>query len=184
MTNELNNAQDRTKAKLCYARLHLDELRLYHRKGSGDDFERCHIESFLFHLFGARDAFLQELNLYYDCGLELHEVSVHRLDAYFKNKGVNCTELEELGVLEAERGSWLHNAKEMRNHSTHRQSIPRVFHVGGPDSGEVHLKDPKTGESLKEDFVITFEEWCEKIEKLLNKLRNSSLKIYQSNKAS
>lgn len=38
-------------------------------------------------------------------------------------------------------------------------------------------------EPLKEDFVITFEEWCEKMEKLLDKLRNSSLKINQSNKA-
>lgn len=183
MTNKLNNAQDRTRAKLRFARLHLDELRLHHRKGSGDDFERSHIESFLFHFFGARDAFLQELNLYYDCGLELHEVSVRRLNDCFKKKGVNCTELEELSALEAEQGSWLHNAKEMRDHSTHRHSVPRVFHVGGPEGGEVHLKHPKTGESLKEDFVITFEEWCEKMEKLLDKLRNSSLKINQSNKA-
>lgn len=61
---EITNTKERTNAKLRYARIHLNELRLYQRKGSGDDFERSHQESFFFHLFGALDAFLQELNLY------------------------------------------------------------------------------------------------------------------------
>jgi len=55
---EIKNVQERTNAKLRYARLHLEELRSYRRKGSGDDFERSHQEAFLFHLFGTRDAFL------------------------------------------------------------------------------------------------------------------------------
>lgn len=45
---EITNAKERTNAKLRYARVHLDELWSHQRKGSGDDFERSHIESFFF----------------------------------------------------------------------------------------------------------------------------------------
>lgn len=42
MEEKMNNAQDRTDAKLRYARIHLEELKSHPQIGSGDDFERAH----------------------------------------------------------------------------------------------------------------------------------------------
>jgi hypothetical protein len=62
--------QARTDAKLRYAKIHLDELAALPIRNGGD-FDRAHQESFLFHLFGARDAFLAELNHYYAIAVHL-----------------------------------------------------------------------------------------------------------------
>jgi hypothetical protein len=70
--------QARTDAKLRYAKIHLDELAALPIR-NGDDFDRAHQESFLFHLFGVRDAFLAELNHYYRCGLPQHDLTVGKL---------------------------------------------------------------------------------------------------------
>jgi len=179
MGNELKNAQDRTDAKMRFSRLHLDELLHYTRKGSGDDFDRSHTESFLFQLIGVRDAFLQELNLHYKCKLELHKVSINSLRGYFRKNGTKCDELEELRTLEDKKDSWLYAAIEMRNHSTHRRSVSREFYVGGSEDGQVHLINPGTNESLGEDYASTFQMWCREMEQLVETLRDSYLKKIQ-----
>ncbi len=178
--SEIKNAQDRTTAKLRYARLHLDELRTYPGKGSGNDFERSHQESFLFHLFGVRDAFLQELNLYYKCELEIKDINERKLRKTLNSKGINSPELEEITSLESEEGSWLFIAKEMRDHSTHRHSVSCVFYVGGAHAGEVHFKCPKSGRTIKQDYVSLFELWGNEMEKLVERLRENALSVYQS----
>ena len=171
---DVKNAQDRTDAKLRYARIHLDELLAYARKGSGDDFERSHQESFLYHLFGVRDALLQELNLYYGCRLEIHEVNVRRLREALKSNNLTSVELEEISRLEMDEASWLHNAKEMRDHSTHRHSVPRVFFAGGEKDGQVHFKNPRSGRTLDQDYGGLFQDWWNEMERLLVALRKSA----------
>ena len=61
--------EERTHQKLRFARLHLEELKNLSPPASGNDFERAHHEAFLTQLFGSYDAFLQELNILLDCGL-------------------------------------------------------------------------------------------------------------------
>ena len=179
---EITNTKERTNAKLRYARIHLKELRLYQRKGSGDDFERSHQESFLFHLFGAFDAFLQELNLYFNCRLELHKVTVHNLKIKSSEMGIECPELDKLSQYEKNPECWLYVVKEMRNHSTHRRSVPRVFEVGGEDDGKVSLCDPQSGKLIEKDYADAFEEWCSEMETLLNDLRNTAISRSQPNR--
>lgn len=53
----LENLRARTDAKLRFAEVHLKELLALPRL-SGDDFDRAHQESYLYHLIGAKDAFL------------------------------------------------------------------------------------------------------------------------------
>ena len=55
----------RVDSKLRFAEIHLEELRELEAKTplGGSDFDRAHQESFLFHLFSAKDAFLIELNI-------------------------------------------------------------------------------------------------------------------------
>jgi len=178
---EIENAQDRSNAKIRYARLHLEELRVYPIKGSGDDFERSHQESFLYHLFGARDSFLQELNLYYRCGLPPDKVRVDSIRRNLNKRGLSSLELNEITQLEDLQGSWLNDAKEMRDHATHRRSIPRSLYIGGPEDGQVHLKNPRSGQNTEQDYLPLFEDWCKEMEQLLNRLRGTALATYKSN---
>ncbi len=180
---EITNTKERTNAKLRYARVHLEELRSHQRKGSGDDFERSHQESFLFHLYGARDAFLQELNLYYNCRLKLHEVRADKLNNKLRKRSIKCPELDKLIQYETDPECWLHVLNEMRNHSTHRRSVPRAFYAGGEDDGKVVLRDPRPSKkSIEKDYADLFEEWCSKMETLLNDLRNTAVSRYQANR--
>ena len=176
--NPIKNAQDRTAAKIRYAHLHLSEMLVHPRKGAGDDFERSHIESFLLHLFGARDAFLQELNLYYGCNLEPHKVSVKELKYIQATKGVTIRALEQLSELASTPNSWFYHATEMRHHCTHRSSVPSDFYAGGEEDGQVHLKNPKTRRSLEQDYAESFQEWCSKMETLLSTLRKDGYEFH------
>lgn len=171
---------DRTDAKTRYSRIHLDELRSYKHRGSADDFESSHQEAFLFHLLGAADSFLQELNLYYTCCLRIDRVSRDSLSEKLKKSGQSCHELSEIIGLEDDPSSWLATAKEMRDHSTHRLRISRVFYEGGELSGQVRLKHPKIGLESTEDWFTQFESWQQSMEALLPKLRTSAMEHFAS----
>lgn len=158
-------AKDRTDSKIRYTIIHLEELK--HTDRSGDDFERAHQESFLFHYHGIREAYLQELNIKLEIGLPLEKVTLNNL---VKNN-VKSNALEKLVKLESDKSSWLSVSNEMRNHSTHRSSVPRVFFRGGKKNGQVNLSDTKTGEIIEKDYIILFELWCSKISDLIGELR-------------
>lgn len=172
MQQQYAAAQSRTDAKLRYAGIHLEELRDSERRG--DDFERAHQESFLFHLFGVRDAYLQELNLFHECGLGIGEVAKWRLEQELQNKGVRSAALEKLTLLEDDQESWLGRAKEMRHHSTHRHSVPRVYHRGGENHGDVHLTDTRSGTVIEKDYLRLFEQWVDEMRSLIQELRASN----------
>jgi len=70
----LTGLRARTDAKLLYADIHLAELSIRGTNG-GTGFDRAFQESFLFHLLGAKDAFLIELNAYYSGGLSKSALS-------------------------------------------------------------------------------------------------------------
>jgi len=180
-TDKVNfdNIRARTDAKLRYAKIYLDKL-LSMDRHNGDDHERAHQESFLYHLLGAKEAFLQELNVYYSCALSQSSVSPGKLREELKNRGIKSKELSELYMLENDKTSWLYHAKEMRNHSTHISGVSRVFYAGGEDDGKVHFKDPSTFEEIHNHFADEFIQWYENMEKLLERLRVSAInKNYQ-----
>lgn len=167
---------ERTDAKLRYAKVHLNELKNYLNNSSGDDFERAHQESFLFHLFGARDYFLQELNIYYKCNLDIDKVRFRSLKKAMGNKISDYPELACIESLERDENSWLNLAKEMRDHVTHRTNISRMFYLGGENNRKVHLRKPNPKDLVSGDLITTdvpdlFSEWLEKMTELINKLR-------------
>lgn len=174
MADQTNPFQVRTDAKLRYAKVHLDELIKLDRL-SGDDFDRAHQESFLFHLFGARDAFLLELNQYYGAELPNENVSLGRLRETLKRKGIESPELASLFALEQDDSSWLKQAKDMRDHSTHVQGVPRSFFLGGEDHGKVKLTNPRTGVLADRHFPEEFQNWFEHMQELISSLRQSAL---------
>lgn len=169
-------ASDRTDAKLNYARVHLEELRDHNRRGTGDDFERAHQESFLYHLLGAIDAFLQELNVYYECGLSARRVRGKTLRRELEKRGVTSPELEKLDGLASNSKSWLSVAKELRDHATHRKAVTRKFFVGGERDGEIEFEDPRTRDPIRGDIFDAFELWQQEMETLLSGLRDEIIK--------
>lgn len=176
----IENIRARTEAKLRYAEVHLNELRALPGLG-GNDFDRAHQESFLYHLLGAKDAFLLELNIYYGCNLPPDGVSPGKLRNAIEGKNRKCTELVELKQLESDPTSWLSHAKQMRDHSTHVGGVPRAFHVGGQDDGKVWLRNPKTVEEVKRHFVEEFTDWLLQMKDLLEKLRESAIQANRAN---
>ena len=160
---------DRTDSKLRYAVIHFEELEGVDRRG--EDFDRSHQESFLFHLHGVRDAFLQELNIKFDCGLPIHQVDKKRLNNVLGKKEIESKALAKLNELESDEDSWLTCINEMRHHSPHRNSIPRVYHVGGENDGDVYLTNTRNGRVIEEDYIVLFEQWLKKMGDLITELR-------------
>lgn len=166
--------QDRTEAKLRYAAVHLGELEALASR-SGDDFDRAHQESFLFHLLGVLDAFLVEINCYYQCNLPEDGLSLGKLRTAIKEKrGETSPELRELYELEKLQGSWLNLVKSMRDHSTHVRGVARVFNLGGERHGEVWLKDPQSGQVIEQDFPVMFRKWHESTSTVIMRLRTQA----------
>ena len=171
----IKNLHERTDAKLRYACVHLNELESMISR-CGDDFERAHTESFLYHLLGVRDAFLAELNIYYEANLPNSDVTPGNLRNSLKNKGQFSPELAELHQLENDKGSWFCQAKNMRDHSTHNVGVRRNFHVGGEYHGKVWLHEPESGELIQHDYICEFRDWYMRMYDLIEKLRTSALR--------
>ena len=157
----------RTAQKLEYARLNLHELESSQHRHSGDSWERCHLESVLFHFYGAVDAFLQELNEHYGCGLALNKVYRRTLKQRLDDTGQHSTELDAIETVENTQGSYLWLAKEMRNFVTHRGGLPMAHYFNGPSN----LVHPVTRQEFNVDSIALLESWIEELEKLLAQLR-------------
>lgn len=163
-------AIERTAVKLRFSAILLNELKTVERRGS--DFERSHQESFLFHLHGVRDAFLQEINIKLDCGLSIEKVGMQSLKRKIAQLGLISAARDKLEEIESDENSWLSHLNEMRHHSTHRHNVPRLYHMGGEKHGEVHLGNTKNGEFVDEDYVVLFGQWHSKMNHLITQLRS------------
>lgn len=93
-----DSAAARTTQKLRFAQIVIDELRTHPSRHTGNDFERSHHEAFLFHLYGAVDAFLHEINAHYAGGLAAHEVRFTALLRVFRQRQQQCPELQEIAA--------------------------------------------------------------------------------------
>ncbi|MEN6368650.1 MAG: hypothetical protein ABFD77_03005 [Thermotogota bacterium] len=150
-------ARERTDSKLRYAAVHLEELRAMQRRGS--DPERAHQESYLFHLLGVPDALLQEMNAQYALGLTQRRVSVSSIATELHAAGRTSGALTHMLAVERDPKSWLNCAKDMRNHVTHRASVPRHFYQGGPRHNQASLVDTRTNKEIDQDYLVLYDGW-------------------------
>lgn len=170
---DLSYFVDRTDQKLRFARIHIEELRNHPSRNSGDDFERAHHEAILMQMYGATDAFLQELNIHYSCGLAPDQVSRARLAQHLKTRNVTAVELLELEALVADADGYLGQTKDRRHHITHRGGVPMKHYFNGPSK----LVHPKTRDEIKTDTIELFDDWLARLTSLLARLRASASKI-------
>ena len=171
----LQNIRSRADAKLLYAQIHLNELKGRGTNG-GTDFDRAFQESFLFHLLGAKEAFLIELNHYYAAGLDPANVRPGNLREILRSNGVVCQELAELYELENNEESWLFHAKQMRDFCAHIDGVARAYHIGGVNHGKVFLCNPKSGRFVELHVLDAFTSWLVNMRELLEKLRVSAIR--------
>ncbi len=169
--------QARTDAKLKYAGIHLKEITSRKEKGSADAFERAHEESFLFHLIGAKDSFLQEINVAYKLELPFHKVKEDELRKVLKAKALESLALDEIErleeKLEVDKAGWLAVAIELRNQGTHRSHMTRHFHKGGKDHDKVFLTNPLTGQPIEIDIPVLLQEYLTNMEDLIQEQRST-----------
>jgi len=175
------NVQDRTNAKLRYAGIHLKEIKSQRKIGSADDFERAHEESFLFHLIGAKDSFLQEINAAYNIGLPFKDVKESTLRRKLEAKAVESPALKEIvrleERLEVDEAGWLAVAIELRNHGTHRSNIPRILHGSTrqekvyENKAKVFLTNPLTEQPIETDIPVLLQEYLTNMEDLIQEQR-------------
>lgn len=149
----------RTDQKLRFARLQLEELRSHPSRNSGDDFERSHHESVLFHLYGSVDAFLQELNIYCGCSIALDKVSRKTLTNCLAKHCRQSKILIDLVASEAVPGSALATVKEFRHYATHCGGLPMQHYLNGPSN----LVHPVTRAELKQDSIAVLESWLNEV---------------------
>jgi hypothetical protein len=160
----------RTRTKLDYAKIHLDEVRDNRRH---DAFERAHYESVLFHVVSAKDSFLQEINDAYKKLLEQHEVNERRLGEKLKEKDLQCQAFNRLLELKNDETSWLAQTIALRNQGTHRFHISLGFHEGDEFDGQVFFIDPRTRQEVHLPVVQFLEECIREMTQLIEDLRDT-----------
>ena len=163
--------ESRTDAKLRYARLHLDEILSRNSLWLAEEFDRAHQESVLFHVVGAKDSFLQEINEAHKPSLLPHRVSEANLRRSLRKRGLQSQALESLLQLEGDTHSWLAVAIELRNQGTHRFSITRKYYMGGEFDGQVFFMDSRTGERVEMNIRSFLTDCIEKMTLLVRELR-------------
>jgi hypothetical protein len=164
----------RTNKKLEFARISVKEIVSRPKRGSADDFERCHEENFLFHLIGAKDSFLQEINIAYGLTLAISEVRESSLVRKLKQMEKQSPELCEIMDLEdRQKAGWLAIAIELRDQGTHRRDIGRTLEIGGELNGEVSFHNPISGQCMDIDSIKFFWLCLENMTGLLERLRST-----------
>jgi len=129
----------------------------------------------LFHLIGAKDSFLQEVNVAYRLGLEEHLVCERTLRKALRAKGVCSPALAEITRLEKPKPSnWLAVAIALRNQGTHRHRAKRHFVrvIGQPSASRNYLMNPLAEGELVDPEIPEFMRQClDNMRRLLEELR-------------
>ena len=168
-----DNLVQRTDAKLRYAELHISELKSYSDLGQLDDWERAHLESVLFHLAGAFDAFLNEFNQGYTLELKDRDVDVNHIRKEVKAKNINSPAWTQLDSLLKDKGSWLSEMLELRHQGTHRRGIRRLVQIDAkhPSDKNVRLGRPNADEFMEQDQLGSLKDYSGRLRTLIQDLR-------------
>ncbi|WP_158859808.1 DUF6586 family protein [Lunatibacter salilacus] len=166
-----------TDSKLRYAQIYLDELKKSEILGS--DIEKAHSESFLFHLKGVVDAFLAEINEIYGLGIKAKKLSIESLKDAKSNSKKPIQEVKKLSKLMGKK-NWLYELK-----SFNLNAVPKI-EKSKKSTGKVKFESgnllEQIGQVESNPNLEKFEEWQNKMRKLILELRESA--IFSAGKSS
>ena len=141
-----SQSQLRTEEKLGYASTHLEELSTYPNTTSNDEWENAHQESCFFHLAGAVEGLLHEINDGYSLGLGLTHVTWRRVADQLTQSNQSSQAFDHLTQLKHDTTSWLSLLFEWRNHGAHRQRIGKMVHLSTSRRVDNEFTDPRSGQ--------------------------------------
>lgn len=139
-------SRSRTEQKLRYAKIHLAELANYRNATSNDNWENAHQESCFYHLAGAVDALLHEINDGYTLELGLEEVRWKSVDQKLVESNQSSPAFAHIKKLRDDSGGWLDLLFEWRNHGAHRRRVSKVVYGSTVRRVDNEFKDPRSGE--------------------------------------
>jgi hypothetical protein len=177
--------RERTDAKLRYAKIHLEELRTYSNAYSNDDWENAHQESTFFHLTGAVEGILHEINDGYSLGLNPRDVERGKVRDRLKKRNQSSpafdyiTGLRPFGKEELAPKSWLTLLFAWRNYSGHQKHIGKCLSFGTSERlrhTDNQFKDPMD-EQLQQAYSglgcqAVLERLTNDVENLINHCRS------------
>ena len=79
-----------------------------------------YLDAFLYEVIGAFDTLLQEINIAFECNLDIEDV---KMDTVIPKMPNGSKVLEKLGRLNGDSNGWFWKLREYRNHSAHRSVI-------------------------------------------------------------
>jgi hypothetical protein len=167
--DSLETLRARTEQRLRFAQLHLAELTSAH-SGTGDDFERAHLEAVLAQLFGAFDALLLELNVALRCGRSENDISLGKLRTSLLAQHRSSQILSHIYTTLIDRDSWLAKLQVLRHAAIHRR-ISLTFHLGGPKHRKVSFKHPESLEELPHHAEEIMPQWVSLMRNLIDHAR-------------
>ena len=166
-----NPYESRTTQKLEFAELYLQER--LKCANTGDTQERAHEETFLYHLIGAKDSFLQEINHALDLGVPEDRVNEKNLRIVLDRSGRRCLALDEIESLENTESSWLNLARWFRHQGTHRANIGRFVYASTVRSRADVFKNPHSGQPMGQDIPEFLSHCFDQMVELILRLRAS-----------
>jgi hypothetical protein len=143
------NTSERTEQKLRYVRLTLQEIR---DRVESDDHQRAHEEACLFHLIGAFEAVLQELNVVHELHIPMHLVSLDTL----RRSPANDALTKALALFSDTKRDALGVAYALRNFGAHRKHAGQVVQLGmgpGVRPQQNSFKDPRKDPDDKSSWI-------------------------------
>jgi hypothetical protein len=168
-------SKHRPEQKLDYARIHLSELEAYQNAGSNDKWENAHQESVFYHLAGAVEAMLQEINELNNLSISIDKVTWRSVEAQL-NKSKQISEaFNHLKCLRRDPTTWLALLFEWRNHGTHRDRVGKNVHLSNSSKVDSQFKDPRNN-SIPACYegkgcLGVLKDLSQKVEKLINDTR-------------
>jgi hypothetical protein len=182
---------DRVKFKIYAAEQHLNELKnIKQRHGSimGPPEIRVKTEMaldcFLAHVIGAKDSLLVQINYQLGLGLSIEDVKLDTIKAELDtiNKG---DLLDHLNSLTSKKTSWFWLLNEIRNHSLHRERMPRRVHVNiienindntSHSDQTIHFVEndrTKDNPFLQQDIILFLHESLDRMRNLIDNVRRN-----------
>ena len=163
-----SSLKELTDAKLRYAQLYLDELK--NPEITGSDFEKAHQESFLFHLNGAVDAFLAELNEIYGLGLKGKHLNIETLKSAKSDAKKSIKEGKKLSRLMGKK-NWL---SELKSFDPNNEK-PAKKEKKSEEYDEAAILIENANEIISDPILDKFEDWQAKMRNLIAEMRESAL---------
>jgi hypothetical protein len=139
------SARARTDQKVEYAAILIREVCDSEHATTNDAWENSHQESCFFHLAGAVDAILHEINAAYSLGLDLRDVDWGRVGRSLGETGQQCPAFVLLVKMKKQREQWLDLLYEWRNHGAHRARVGKMVYASMNSVVDNQFKDPRTG---------------------------------------